>query len=135
MDQIYPDTGLLYALRQLVGTKLTYTLYTNNHAPTLSDTLASYTALTGFGSTPIDVLIAAWTFANVVGHIGALQAPNIAWTNGSGSPWTIYGYYIVDSTGSILFAAAQFDGAPITVAPSAGIQVTPILGDYSALSS
>jgi hypothetical protein len=136
MDQIYPDNGLVFLLKQMVGgSGVVFDLFVNNVTPSLNDTPATYTiaSWTGYASLPISP--SAWTFSQVVAHLGFLQADNIFWTNSSGSPQDVYGYLIWDSTKTFILAAARFDGAPITI-PNGGIQmVTPIIGDFSGLTS
>jgi hypothetical protein len=136
MDQIYPDDGLLYLLRQMLGTGgWNYDLFVNNYTPTLDDVIGDYTLAAWSGYAQINVPTASFTFSQVAAHLGSLQAPNIVFTNGTGSPVSVYGYVIRDSTNTYIVASARFDGAPIVI-PAGGNQlVTPILGDFSGLSS
>ena len=138
MDQIYPDDGLPYTLAELVngnlGAGLQWCLYTNNVVPSLNDNLATYVLAAAWGRQFVPA--ANFPGATVVAHVASTQAPNITFTNNTGGPVDVYGYVILDQTSAKVVAAARFDGAlPITVPNLGNIQVTPIIGDYSALAS
>lgn len=135
MDQIYPDNGLVYLLNQMVQNGFVFDLFVNDAIPTLNDTSASYTIASWTGYASIAVTGSAFTFSQVVAHLGFLQAPNIFWTNASGSPQTVYGYIIWDVAKTYILAAARFDAAPIVIPDTGNQLVTPIIGDFSGLTS
>jgi hypothetical protein len=135
MDQIYPDNGLVAWLKAMVTPSVNYHLYTNNHLPGLSDTISTYTEAAWSGYAAISVADTAFTFTQVTAHVGAVQAPNISFTNTSGSAQSVYGYFVTDSTNTYLLAAAQFDGAPISIPNGNAQAVTPLFANYSALTS
>jgi hypothetical protein len=131
MVQLFIDDGLLFCLKQIAnaaGAGMYWQLYTSNTTPAKSDTLATYTlaSSTYFRS---QQAVGNFTLQQVAADIGTIQAPNVVFTNGSGSPVTVYGYVIYEPTGSKLVAAARFDSAPITIAAGGTLVVTPILGD------
>lgn len=133
MDQIFPDAGLLYILRSVVGSGLVYDLYLNDYVPVLSSQLADFQRANWSGYNSITVAAAAWTIASVAADVGKFSAPPIGFNNPSGSPVTFYGFYVKDSTNTILLSAARFDLAPITLPPGGIYPVLPILGTYSGL--
>jgi predicted ATP-grasp superfamily ATP-dependent carboligase len=135
MDQIYPNEGLIQLLQAGITPKVTVHLYTTNTPPSPASTLGGFTEAGWAGYVAVDVLVAAFTFSSVVGNVASLQAPNVLFSNGSGSPVTAYGFYVTNSAGTLVLWAAQFDGAPITIPASGTYQVTPIIGNYSGLSS
>lgn len=135
MDQIYPDNGLVTFLTRMVTPGWLFHLYTNNYTPTLGDTLANYTEATFAGYAAQAALAAAWTFSQVSAHVGALQAPNVSFSNTSGSSQSVYGYYITDAAATVLLGAARFDSGPIVIPTGQSQGVTPILSNSSLYSS
>lgn len=135
MDIIFPDTGLIRTLLQVVGDGLIYNLFTNDYTPTLSDALTDYTVANWSGYASQTVTQLDFITQEVTAHVGGISAGPLAFYNTSNDPVVVYGYFVTDSTGTTLVAAARFDLAPITI-PNGGLfPVTPILGDYSGLSS
>lgn len=142
MDQIYPDDGLIWWLQQMVGQGLAsgveFDLFASNITPALTDTVSTYSgsipSWAGYGG-PIAVAGSAFTFVNVVAHLGSAQAPNVAFGNSSGSTQQAYGYIIRNPGGTKLLAAARFDSAPLSILNGAFQLVTPIVGDFSGLTS
>lgn len=137
MHQIYPDDGLTYSLKRIAnasGSGLYWRLFSSNTTPSLADVLATYTLVsTSWGR--IQVALASFTLEQVFTHIGNIQAPNIVFTNTSGSTVNVYGYCIIDPSETYLVAAARFDAAPQVVLAGQTVVVTPTLGDYSSLSA
>lgn len=134
MVLVFPDTALIYLLQKVVQPKLTYHLYRNNITPDVNSTLPLFAEAVYSGYAPIDVLASAWTFTQVSAHVGELKALDLFWSNTSPSSFSVYGYYVTDSTGTVLVAAAKFDNAPVVVPVGKYVQVTPMLGSFSGLS-
>ena len=133
MEVFFPDVALVWSLMRLVGDGLTYHLYTNDHSPTLLDTLDDFTEAFYSGYAPIQVLPDDWASSGVANHLGGLHAPNIVYHNISPSPVDIFGYFVTDLAGTQLVCAARLDIAPEHVVPGANIVISPILGSYSGL--
>lgn len=133
MIVVFPDTALVYLLEKVVSPKLTFNLYINNVSPNTDSTLASFTRANYSSYAPIDVPAAAWSFSTVLAHVGELRALEIFWVNHSPGPVTVYGYYFVDSTGTVLVGAARFDDAPKIVPVGGNVGVIPLLGSFSGL--
>jgi hypothetical protein len=134
MDLLFPDTGLIYLLKKAVGSFLIYDLFINDFTPTLDSSLPDFNRAVWSGYAPIQVPLVSWTTENVSAHLGTLAAADILFFNTSPSPVTVYGYYVKDSTDTILVATARFDLAPITIPVGGNLPVTPLLGSYSGLS-
>ena len=135
MDIIFPDDGLVSALQQLVsGDKITYDLFVNDITPSLGDTISTYVLGSGASIPAVNVPTANWTFTSTVAHLGSIQSPPIVFTSSNLLPLTIYGYiaYVVGS-GKLLLAA-RFDTSR-TLNPGDTTTVTPIMGNFSGLSS
>lgn len=135
MHQIYPDVGLdAFLLRQL-NPSLVYHLFDNNVTPDRDTVLGDLNEISGGTTSPITVALAAWTLSGLANHVASRIAAPIAFVNGSGAPASAYGYFVTDAGGTILFAVARFDSAPVTKAATESWQVTPIIGDFSSLAS
>ena len=134
MKQIHPDQGLLALNNRLVTPSWEYHLFTNNIVPDRDTELADLAEMSSAGYSPIIVLAADFTIQNVGGHIGTIIAAPITFVlTSSGS--SIYGYYVVAVSGSLLLAVGRFDDAPISLGSGATIQITPVCGDNSKFSS
>lgn len=135
MNQIYPDVGLVPMLQEITGFDKYYRLFTNNVTPSRTTVVADLTEAAWTGYAAQILTSGNWTLFGVAGHVGTIQAAPQAFLNSSGAPVNAYGYFVTDSTGTILFAAARFDSAPITKADGDYFTVLPIFGDLSVLAS
>ena len=74
----------------------------------------------------------AWAVNGIIANIAVQSANSITWTNTGGSAVQVYGYFIVNNTGPVLVAVAEFDSAPVAIAGGGGtLTVTPVIGDFS----
>lgn len=135
MHQIYPDAGLDQFLVRQLTPSLKYHLFDNNVTPDRDTVLGDLNQISGGTTSPITVAVASFTLSGLANHVASRLAAPIAFVNGSGAPASAYGYYVTDSTDTFLFAVARFDSAPVVKAAGESWQVTPIIGDYSSLSS
>jgi hypothetical protein len=135
VDTIFPDAGLLYILRQTVGTALIYDLYRNNYTPTLSSALVDFQRANWSGYAPVTIPAVLWTVQMVAGNVGRFQAPIILFGNSSATEQAAYGYYVKDATNTVLIAAGRFDLAPVIIPRGGAYPVLPLLGAYSGLKS
>lgn len=135
MDTIFPDAGLLYILKQTVGTALIYDLYRNNVTPSLASTLADFQRANWSGYAPVTIPAILWNVQMVAGNVGQFQAPIVLFGNSSPTDQAAYGYYVKDATNTILVAAGRFDLAPVTIRRGDAYPVLPLLGCYSGLKS
>jgi hypothetical protein len=142
MHQIYPDgnglstgdNGLIGILQRFLVGDLHFHLFTSPTSP-VDETilLAGLTEVTAAGYTLQTVLATAFTLVGLASHNGSVMAAPIGFgTNTSGAPVSVYGYYVTDTTDSVLLAISNFDSAPIVV-PNGGAWpvVTPAFGDFS----
>ena len=101
----------------------TMRLFTNNHTPTVLDTTANYTegAWSGYAAVPLT----GWIPSTINGLGQAQSNPSPAgFGNNSGSPQIVYGYYVTDSTGTVLLGAELFIGGPISIAAGFGLLIS-----------
>ena len=135
MDLIFPDSGLVWALLEIVGDGLVYHLFTNDVSPSLEDDVSTYTEANWSGYSPITVVQDDFVIQQVEQHVGGIQAGQIAFYNTSNDAVDVWGYFVTDPTSTYLLASAAFDNGPLSI-PVGGYQfVTPQLGNFSGLSS
>jgi len=135
MDQLYPDSGLTYILLAVIQNGFTWHLFTNDFLPQLDDTLDNYTEAAWSGYAPQFVEGSTFVADPVSGHVGAVEAPPLAWVNSSPRTQSVCGYFVTDSSGTVLIAAARFDDAPRVVPQGSGFTLAPVIANYSGLSS
>ncbi len=145
MHQIYPngnglatgDNGLIGILQRFAANDFHYHLFSNNHTVTKATLLSSLTEQAAAGYSPQTVLAAAFVLASVVADNGSVMAAPIGFgTNSSGGSVNNYGYYVTDTTDTVLFAAANFDSPPIVTLNGGTFPiVVPVLGDFSQYTS
>lgn len=135
MDLLFPNDGLVEQLTRILNGTVKYHLFTNNVMPTLADTVSTYTEAAWTGYAAVSKTFSDFTINGVSGNLGFAIASPIAFSNSSGSSQAAYGYYVTDSAGAILLAAARFDSAPVSIPNGGSTSVVPVWGDYSQLSA
>lgn len=123
-----PDEGLVSLLQAMVdqwGDDLVVGLFESDYEPTANDTIATYNAIEadfpGYARQPLE----NWMNATLIdsGH-ARTEADIVTFTRTSdaGGPKTVYGYFVVDQAGNVLWAE-NGPFAPVVVT-DAGDQVT-----------
>jgi hypothetical protein len=97
--------------------------------------LSNYTEAAFGGYAAVSQSWSNYTLNGVAAHQGYAIAAPINFTNSSGGPQNVYGYYVTDSTSTILLAAAEFDAPPVTIPSGTPFTMVPNWGDLSQLSS
>lgn len=99
-------------------------LYSNNITPAAADTESTYTEVSGGGYAEISLTAANWSSVTGAPTVFSYPAQTFMFT-GTFAPITVYGYYVVDSSGKLLFAE-RLPGAPFTATNSGdSVEVTP----------
>lgn len=115
------DTAILDRLRLDNNALKTLKLFQNNHVPAVGDTNANYTEATfsGYASSALGTWNAAFLNGS---NQGEIDANAVTFThNGGGTSNTVYGAYVVDNAGDVVYA--EKFSAPLTFA-SNGDSVT-----------
>lgn len=125
-----PSEGKALMLNAITGktteTALTLRLFSNNIVPSNTDTEASYTEVTGGGYAAIALTAASWVTATVASpSVTTYAIQTFTFTGATSAPGTIYGYYITNVAGKLLYSqllAAVFtpavNGDNVTVTPT-----------------
>jgi len=135
VTQIYPDAALVPILQRIVAGGVHVHLFANNVTPDQSTTLGTFTEAAWAGYAVQNVLASAFSLTGVAGHVGGITAAAVAFGNSSGGNQSAYGYYVTDTTDTILLWCARFDSAPIVQPNGGSWQVTPTVGDFSQAAS
>ena len=135
MDLLFPDAGLVYQLTQILTPGVRYHLFANNFVPTLGSPLSAFTEAAWSGYANVLQNWASYAINGVSSHSGFAIAPPITFNNSSGAPVNAYGYYVTDTTNTVLLAAALFDSPPVVIPAGGNTVVIPVWGDFSQLSA
>lgn len=129
MTLLIADVGEVRMLGNIVNKTapedLVLKLYTNNITPAETDTAATYTEATGSGYASKALTGASWTVTS--GNPSSATYALQTWTF-SGALGNVYGYFVVETTSTILKWSERATGAPINIAVSgAKIEMTPAI--------
>lgn len=127
MTLIVPNVGEVKALElYLKSENLFLRLYSNNVTPGESDTIATYTQVSGGGYAQKTLTAASWTVSSGNPSSGLYAAQDFEFTGATDAPGTVYGYYVVDGS-NILRWAERFPEGVLPFSPVLGslIRVTP----------
>jgi hypothetical protein len=95
------------------GRNLTMRLFTNNYTPVDTSTSANFTEASGGGYASKTLTNGSWTVSNVGGIAQAAYAQQtFTFTGALSGSATIYGYYVTDADGVLVYAEAQAPYAP-----------------------
>lgn len=96
------------------GVNLTLKLFATNVTPADTDVAGTYTAAVGGGYADKTLAAASWTESNVGGIEQVAYADQVfTFTGALTTNLTIYGYYVLDAGGTLIYAEA---GTPFTPA-------------------
>jgi len=127
MTIVVPNTGEVRALTEwLTAGNLTLKLYSNDKTPAESDTAANYTEVSGGGYSSKTLSSGSWSIASGDPTVATYAYQDFSFTGATAAPGTIYGYFVVDASG-ILVWAERFEAAVVPYTPSTGklVRITP----------
>src|SRR5262245_44697244 len=113
MALLAPDVGEVELLDKMLKDALsvdedfTLKLYKTNVTPAESDTASSYTVADFTNYVNKTLTRAGWAGASTSGGTTSTTHSQQSWTNG-GSSQTIYGYYVIGATSTVLLWAELF---------------------------
>jgi hypothetical protein len=114
------------------ATALKIHLYKTNVTPTTSSVVGDFTEADFPGYAAQDVI--TWGAASVAGHVATITAASNTFTRSTtGAAQNIYGYYVTNAAGTVLYWA-ELDPAAPRIVTNAGdtISVTLAMTDQSA---
>jgi len=130
MALVYAESGTLGALQavideQLEGAELH--LYSNNHTPLAGDTVADYDECTFDGYAAIPLV--GWTAPAILlsGKAGTDLGPQTFTAGGSVTPEDVYGIYVTDSLGVLVYAELNPAGLVVMSVPGQEYSYTPVV--------
>ena len=100
-----------------------YLLFQNNLTPVPGTLLAGFTQSTFAGYTAGGIATPTWTAPVIVGAAGVVTSAIVTWT-GTGAAQNIYGYYVVDIAGNLVFSE-RYAGAPFSISTGISFFVSP----------
>ena len=127
-----PDVGeiklLSFALGVATPGNQTLKLFVSNTTPADADTAGTYTEMSTQGYASKTLTKTSWTVSTISNVASATYAQQ-TWTfDGTGGVTNVYGYYIIDSTTSVLLYAERFAAGPYAVTNNGDIiRVTPVV--------
>ena len=121
MSLLVPTVGLNAFLTLNLASDLTLKLYSNNRTPALTNVASDYTVVAGGGYANITLTGGAWSIAS---GVATFATQTFTFTGATNSPGTVYGYYVVNGAGTLMFAE-RFPTVPFTPANGTNITITP----------
>lgn len=114
MSIMTPDVGCDVILKAFFnntraagGNNLTLKLFTNNVTPAQTDTASTYTEAAGGGYAAKTLTAGSWTVTAANDPSDAVYAlQTFTFTGALTSTATVYGYYVVDADGVLVFSEA-----------------------------
>jgi len=135
MHAIFPNAALLRCLNAILTADKRYRLFTNNITPGPATVIGDFTEAAWAGYAYTDIALADWTLQSVVGNVASYIAAPVSFLNSSGGTVTPYGYYVTDTTGTYLFQAGRFDGAPVSILDTQSLALIPVFANSSKYTS
>lgn len=129
MTLLVPSVGEVQMLTLIVTPTLTLKLFSNNKTPAAGDVASDYTVVAGGGYANQSLTFAHWGITSGNPSIALYDDfVNFNFTGSTTAPGTIYGYFIINA-GGILLWAERFDPADVPFTPVNGslISVKPRL--------
>lgn len=131
MTLLVPNVGEGRMLKAIVNhtapENLVLRLFQSNTTPAETDTEVTYTQATFTGYSPLTLTGSSWTITE--GAPSYAQYAQQTFTSSAGSQnQSIYGYYLVQTTSTILMWAERFTDGPYTIVNNGdAIKVTPYI--------
>lgn len=125
---IIPQTKTEAALEWLLETAdLVLRLYSNNYTPNPASVIGSFTQVTGGGYAAITLDKDEWTITAGAPSVALQSQKQFSFSGATGGSGAVYGFYITDVAGTILYGAEALPSSvsPFTPASGTYIRITP----------
>ncbi len=127
---VWPDVSCQNFLSDFITDRLgssnyKFRLFTNNVTPGTASVIGDFTEATFAGYAAIAANTITWAAASLVGHVAQSTGSNLVFNNTSGGAVNVYGVYVTNSSGSILYFAERDLAAPVSVANGGSYVYTP----------
>lgn len=131
MPLVCPNVGAQELLRRALNYSATgdvkLKLFKSNTTPAETDTTATYTEADFTGYAEKTLTGASWTVTNADPASGSYAEQTFTSSAGSQNQ-AVYGYYVVNSAGTVLLWAERFSDGPYTIVNNGdAIKVTPVI--------
>lgn len=129
MTLVVPNVGTYDNLNKYLNDTLTLKLYSNNRTPAVGDVASSYTEVSGGGYASSNLVFANFTVTTANPSVAIYNAyVEYTFTSTTASPSVIYGYYVVNSGGTLKWAERfDEDDVPFTPVNGSLVQIKPRL--------
>lgn len=111
----------------LAAADLKLKLFSNNYTPGETSVVGSFTEVTGGGYVAKTLSVGNWTITSGDPSTAAYPAQTFSFTGAIGGSGNVYGYYITNVAGTVLYAAGNLPGTVSPFTPSNGgyVRITP----------
>jgi hypothetical protein len=140
VSAVYPDEGereiLRRALSPAAGDSSAFhlRLYKNNYSPVKDSTLGDFTEADFDGYAQQDVIPANWPAPTTAGGVAqSIYGPGVLEFDCNSGSQNVYGYYVVDATGTIVLWAERLPGAPVVASPTTPVLVALVVQLHSEI--
>lgn len=123
MTLVVPNVGEVAMLEAIVGLAATLKLFTNDQTPAAGDTDTDYDEASGFGYSDEALTSGSWVITPGAPSNGAYPMVVFSFTGALGN---VYGYYVVDAMGGLLWAERFTDGPYLVAHDGDDIKVVPV---------
>lgn len=126
MALVVPNVTKEAYLDDILGDNLILKLYSNNVTPVVTNVAADFTEVVGGGYASKTLLSVDWSTTLANPSVATQGAQNFTFTGATSAPGTIYGYFVVTSSG-VLRWAERFAAGVVPFTPIVGslIRINP----------
>jgi hypothetical protein len=123
MSLIVPITIQTAVIQEVLSADLKLRLYSNNYSPSVNSVIGSFTEVSGGGYAAEDLLSADWVYGTVSPVAATQTVKTFGFSGATASPSTVYGYYVTNVAGSVLYWAEAFSTTYFPFEPSNGAYI------------
>lgn len=134
MPLVISDQGIakrLTGIRSALGLTCQLGLFNSNITPSRTDVATTYTAHEATFGGYSRATLNSWGAITVVLHVAAMQEIVRTFTRTGGATETIYGYFVLDNLGALMWAEAFPGGGIVMSGVGQMIAILPGLTDES----